>query len=167
MVFIKLVVLILVCGSSGIGLLSVRQSRLQAAHEMAEARHRVRRLDERAGEIRTQIAMESSPARVMELIRSQPGYGPAVFHPAKIAMTHQMGGQAADPLAGQMVGQIDEPSAHSIFEQTIANPEVVGQAITNADEQLNPVQSGLRAELVDNQHIWILDDGSRVIFVNN
>lgn len=163
MVFIKLVVLILVCGSSGIGLLSVRQSRLQSAHEMAEARHRVRRLDERAGEIRTQIAMESSPARVMELIRSQPGYAPAVFHPAKMAMSMAISNQGQDQIASQFV----EPSAQSMVEHTIANPQIVENAIARVDEQLNPVQTGLQEERVGNQHIWILDDGSRVIFVDN
>jgi len=90
-VFIKLVVLILVCGSSGVGLLSVRQSRLQAAHEMAEARHRSRRLDERAGEIRTQIAQSCTPQRVIEMLALQheqdQGYDPAVHHPVRFAKT--------------------------------------------------------------------------------
>ena len=69
--FIKLVVMILVCGSSGVGLLSVRQSRLQAGHEMAEARHRCLRLEEQAGEIRSRIAQACTPERVVELIDAQ------------------------------------------------------------------------------------------------
>lgn len=86
MVFIKLVVLILVCGSSGVGLLSVRQSRLQAAHEMAEARHRSRLLDERAGEIRTHIAQACTPDRVIELIGAQDRFDPAIEHPAQFSI---------------------------------------------------------------------------------
>ncbi len=79
----KLVVLILVCGSSGVGLLSVRQSRLQAAHEMAEARHRTQRLNEQAREIRTRIAQACTPDRVVALLEAQGQYSPAVHHPAK------------------------------------------------------------------------------------
>ncbi len=79
----KLVVLILVCGSSGVGLLSVRQSRLQAAHEMAEAGHRTQRLDEQAREIRTRIAQACTPDRVVALLKAQGQYDPAVHHPAK------------------------------------------------------------------------------------
>lgn len=85
--FIKLVVLILVCGSSGVGLLSVRQSRLQAAHEMAEARHRIQRLDEQTGEVRMQIARACTPERVNELLKNHraktQGYDPAIQHPAQ------------------------------------------------------------------------------------
>ncbi len=92
--FIKLVVLILVCGSSGVGLLSVRQSRLQAAHEMAEARHRSQRLDERVGEIRTQIAQSCTPQRVIEMLALQheqdQGYDPAVHHPVRFTKAQDM-----------------------------------------------------------------------------
>lgn len=91
--FIKLVVLILVCGSSGVGLLSVRQSRLQAAHEMAEARHRIQRLDEQTGEIRMQIARSCTPERVSALVESRgiskPGYDPAVHHPVRMVSGDQ------------------------------------------------------------------------------
>lgn len=82
--FIKLVVMILVFGSSGVGLLSVRQSRLQAAHEMAEARLRVRLLDEQAGEVRTKIASMCTPDRVMGLLQDPSIYEPSVFHQTQI-----------------------------------------------------------------------------------
>ena len=82
--FIKLVVLILVCGSSGVGLLSVRQSRLQAAHEMAEARHRTLVLEEIVGELRASIAQISTPDRVAELLESFDGYAPAVHQRATL-----------------------------------------------------------------------------------
>jgi len=84
MVFIKLVALILVFGGSGVGLLSVRQSRLQAAHEMAEARLESRRLDEWAGELRARIAELSTPERVAGLLESRDGYDQAINHPAEI-----------------------------------------------------------------------------------
>ncbi len=133
--FIKLVVLILVCGSSGVGLLSVRQSRLQAAHEMAEARHRSRRLDERAGEIRTQIAQACTPERVIELLKAQDAYDPAVHHPA-------------------------------LFGKGFADAETelaldIAQAMEN--DQSDPIwmDDEFRSE-----HSWILDDGSRVILLN-
>ena len=84
--FVKLVVLILVCGSSGVGLLSVRQSRLQAAHEMAEARHRTHRLNEQARELRVQIAQACTPDRVIALLDAQDRYHPAVHRPAKLTI---------------------------------------------------------------------------------
>ncbi len=95
--FIKLVVLILVCGSSGVGVLSVRQSRLQAAHEMAEARHRTIRLEEQAGEIRSQIAQACTPDRVVEMLNNrwdvEEGYDPSVHHPAKFGVDQDQSGK--------------------------------------------------------------------------
>jgi len=129
-VFIKLVVLILVCGSSGVGLLSVRQSRLQAAHEMAEARHRTRRLNERAGEIRTRIAQSCTPDRVRELLSAQDAYDPAMHYPA------------------QFINRFDPIESAPLVETLEAETQWI--------------DDDFRAE-----HSWILDDGSRVILLNN
>lgn len=128
--FIKLVVLILVCGSSGVGLLSVRQSRLQAAHEMAEARQRSQRHNERAGEIRSHIAQACTPDRVIELLKAQDGYDPAMHHQAKL-MAGFDGIESGSDL------EVDD-----------------GEAVWMDDS--------FKAE-----HSWILDDGSRVILLND
>ncbi len=88
--FAKLVVLILVFGASGVGLLSVRQSRLQAVHEMAESRHRIRTLDEQNTEIRTMIVRSCTPQRVIELLEDRGLYTPASQAPARLNMIRQV-----------------------------------------------------------------------------
>jgi hypothetical protein len=81
-VFVKFVALILVFGATGIGVLSVRQSRLQAVHEMAEARQRVHELMDAQGEF---MPAASTPAQV-ELVQrvieraSEPDPAPPVHH---------------------------------------------------------------------------------------
>ncbi|MDF1809185.1 MAG: hypothetical protein P1U42_05760 [Phycisphaerales bacterium] len=127
--FVKLVVMILVFGSSGVGLLSVRQSRLQAAHEMAEARLRVRMLEEQAGEIRTKIAAKCTPDRVMELIDNPENYEPAAYHRTQI---------------------IIEKGKQSSY-------------VDNEPVQLEQLQIDGKK---DEDQAWILNDGSRVIFVD-
>lgn len=82
--FAKLVVLILVFGASGVGVLSVRQSRLQAVHDMAESRHRIRQLQEQAGEIRTLIARSCTPQRVHRMLADSGYYTPASQAPAQL-----------------------------------------------------------------------------------
>ena len=140
--FIKLVVMILVCGSSGVGLLSVRQSRLQAAHEMAQARHRCQRLDEQTGEIRTHIAQACTPDRVVELLSSQDNFDPAVHHPTKLGI-----GQDA------IESQLDQ-------ETTPASGVEQPDQSSLAQRSINEWSDDLDAE-----QEWILEDGSRVIFI--
>ena len=137
--FIKLVVMILVCGSSGVGLLSVRQSRLQAAHEMAQARHRCQRLDEQTGEIRTHIAQACTPDRVVELLSSQDHFDPAVHHPTKLGI-----GQDAIEF------QLDKESI-----------------LTGGADQSSLDQRSINqwSDELDQEGEWILEDGSRVIFI--
>lgn len=84
-VFAKLVALILVLGASGGGLLAMRQSRLQSAHELAAARLRMREHEERLLRLRTEIIEETTPAAVGELVRVE-GVGPlepAIDHVAE------------------------------------------------------------------------------------
>lgn len=144
--FIKLVVLILVCGSSGVGLLSVRQSRLQAAHEMAEARHRSQRLDERAGEVRAQIAQACTPERVIEMLNAQDGYDPAVHYPARF--THRA------------------PSSESVvvLEELVPEADTLEILLSNENDLSEPAWMD---GTFDDEHTWILNDGSRVILLNN
>jgi len=59
--FAKLVVLVLAVGGTAVGVLALRQSRLQAGHEAAEARLRMRAHAERTMELRSQIAARVSP----------------------------------------------------------------------------------------------------------
>jgi len=121
--------MILVFGSSGVGLLSVRQSRLQAAHEMAEARLRVRLLEEQAGEIRTQIAAKCTPDRVIELIGNPANYEPAAYHRTQII--------------------IEKGERESVSDN---EPLLLEQLEIDRNQNEDTT--------------WILNDGSRVIFVD-
>ncbi|MEZ6243653.1 MAG: hypothetical protein R3B57_11495 [Phycisphaerales bacterium] len=95
--FAKLVALILGFGACGGGLLAMRQSRLQAAHELAEARLRIERHEMRISELRAQIAERITPeqVRVMlggeELDRMSPGWTRRVdlVSPELIGETHE------------------------------------------------------------------------------
>ncbi|MBL4699590.1 MAG: hypothetical protein JKX70_12240 [Phycisphaerales bacterium] len=140
--FIKLVVMILVCGSSGIGLLSVRQSRLQAAHEMAQARHRCLRLDEQTGEIRMHIAQACTPDRVVELLGSQDNFDPAVHHPTKLGI-----GQDAVEF------QLDKESTQTNRAAQADQSSLTQRSINEWSDEFDEEQG------------WILEDGSRVIFI--
>ncbi|MFG0315494.1 MAG: hypothetical protein ACF8LL_15065 [Phycisphaerales bacterium] len=84
--FAKFVVLILVFGATGVGVLSVRQSRLQSVHEMAESRHRTLQLSEKAGEIRTLIVRACTPQRIHALLETHGEFVPASKAPAQIEL---------------------------------------------------------------------------------
>ena len=66
--FVKLILLILALGSTGVGVLSVRQSRLIASNEMTQARMRSRDLDRRTMELRAQIARSVTPDRLRAIL---------------------------------------------------------------------------------------------------
>lgn len=66
--FVKLIVLILALGSTGVGVLSVRQSRLVASNEMTQARMRSRDLDRRSMELRAQIAARITPSQIRAML---------------------------------------------------------------------------------------------------
>ena len=66
--FVKLIVLILALGSTGIGVLSVRQSRLVASNEMTQSRLRARVLDQKSMELRMQIAQSVTPDQIRAML---------------------------------------------------------------------------------------------------
>ena len=67
--FVKIVVLIVSLGVCACTLLALRQARLQAANELAEARLRVRTIDERISMVRTEIAPHVTPIEVRQMTR--------------------------------------------------------------------------------------------------
>ena len=73
--FAKIVVVILSLGLCAAALLSLRQMRTQAAHELAEARLRVLQRDNELWRLRAQIAEHVTPERIQELA--------AKIHPLK------------------------------------------------------------------------------------
>jgi hypothetical protein len=66
-VFAKLVVLILSVGACACVLLAARQVRVQAAHDLADARLRVMQRDNELWELRARIAAKVTPANVQRL----------------------------------------------------------------------------------------------------
>lgn len=151
--FLKLVVLILVFGSSGVGLLSVRQSRLQAVHEMAEARHRIRRLNEQAGEIRTLIVQSSTPDRVHRMMGDHNGYRPATHHPARVKMVQPTLEEAIPAEEISPLARVSEPDL-----------------VQKSGVQSEPVRGDDGEQIWVDEHnrthrIWVLEDGTRVVFI--
>ena len=66
----KLVVLIFVFGGCCGGVLALRQSRLQAVHEIAEARLRIREHDEHLRSLRADLARVTAPAALRTKLAS-------------------------------------------------------------------------------------------------
>jgi hypothetical protein len=78
-VFAKIAVVILSLGVCACSLLALRQARLQAANELAEARLRVRAIDERVSLVRTEIASRVLPLEVEAMTTEVAGLlGPLV-----------------------------------------------------------------------------------------
>lgn len=86
--FAKLVALILALGACGGGLLAMRQSRLQAAHELAAARLRLREHDERLLRLKAAIAARTTPPEIGQKLARLEGSSlvPAIDHPAELPM---------------------------------------------------------------------------------
>jgi hypothetical protein len=68
MMFVKLIVLIVALGSTGVGVLSVRQSRLVASNEMTQSRMRSRQLTQRSMELRAQISQSITPDQIRAML---------------------------------------------------------------------------------------------------
>lgn len=127
--FVKFVALILVFGATGIGVLSVRQSRLQAVHEMAESRQRSLRYNEQAGEIRSLIVRSCTPQRVHQLIEPHGEFVPASTTPAQVELVQRVVEREFTP----------DPSVESVAS-IVETPQ-------------------------DGRLVFTLDDGTRVVFV--
>ena len=69
--FVKLIVLILALGSTGVGVLSVRQARLETSNEMTQSRLRSRELTQRSMELRAQIAERITPDQIRAMLGDQ------------------------------------------------------------------------------------------------
>ncbi len=70
--FAKLAIIIVAIGLTACGLLAMRQARLQAAHELAQAQLRIAREDERLLTLHAQIAERITPERI-EALATQAG----------------------------------------------------------------------------------------------
>lgn len=66
-ILFKLGLVVLSIGVCALGMLAMRQARLQAAHEVAQTQLRIQRADERLWKLRADIAALSNPSRIREL----------------------------------------------------------------------------------------------------
>lgn len=71
--FFKLLAIIVAIGLTACGLLSMRQARLQAAHELADAQLRIWRHDERLLRLHADIARLVAPDRVRSMVSDSNG----------------------------------------------------------------------------------------------
>ncbi|MBK7405235.1 MAG: hypothetical protein IPJ41_11530 [Phycisphaerales bacterium] len=65
--FAKAVVVIIALGVCACSLLALRQARLRAANELAEARLRIRAIDERVSIVRTEVASRVTPEEIDQM----------------------------------------------------------------------------------------------------
>jgi len=65
--FAKLVVLVVGAGLAASALLAMRHSRMEAAHELAESRLRIRHVEHELQILRAQIAARTTPAKIERL----------------------------------------------------------------------------------------------------
>lgn len=82
---IKCGMLVLTIGATACGLLTLRQARLQAASELAQAQIRIGRSDERLWALRSQIAAQVTPSNVERMAQTlgplQPIIAPPLMRP--------------------------------------------------------------------------------------
>lgn len=79
--FAKLVVVIVSLGLCACVLLAARQARIQAAHDLAEARLRILRLDHELWRMRARIAERVTPERVRLLASAITPLRPLIAEP--------------------------------------------------------------------------------------
>lgn len=100
--FAKVATLLLTLGLVGCTLLALRQARLQAASELAQAQLRIQRADERLYELRSQVAARVTPREVEVLAKASGDLRPATNEvPPAIAMLQQPTPAAATRAAQQ------------------------------------------------------------------
>lgn len=136
--FVKLIVLICVLGSTGVGVLSVRQSRLMVSNEMTQARMRARELDRRAMELRAQIAERVTPEKLRELL----------------------GEELDSSLVGETTRRIQ------ILDPEVFEPVLIDDRFeSGVQDQGDPVAS--ESASLEDPGFWTLDDGTRVYILPN
>ena len=140
--FVKLIVLIMALGSTGVGVLSVRQSRLVASNEMTQSRLRSRELSQRAMELRAQIAQRITPDQLNRMISESP----------------------ETIMVDQTLRKIDlidhsEPVVYRRPAPDLIPPALTTQTQTQAETDLGTQPS-------HEPDYWTLDDGTRVYLIN-
>ena len=141
--FVKLILLILALGSTGVGVLSVRQSRLIASNEMTQARMRSRDLDRRSMELRAQIARSVTPDQLRALLGDEVD--------GSLVDETQRRIDLLDPVHREPVPE--SAPAPEVVEPLDADFVIVGSELESSGQERVP-------------DYWTLDDGTRVYVVD-
>lgn len=122
----KLAVTIVAFGLMGAAMLSIRQSRLQAAHEVTEARLRLPVHDERLTALRVEIAERVAPARVREMLEETGQAGELAPLAERIRRTDEMrptiDQTVPDRPAGDLPGDLTEELAGGVASGVTGEP---------------------------------------------
>jgi len=130
-VFAKLAAIILALGILGCTLLAMRQQRLQAAHELAEAQLRIRKSDEQLWLLRAQIARRLNPENIRDMAAGAGPLRPAASPPPPVEPPELMGppapkradgGTGAKPSRGSPVVPLERLAHKDSADEPGASP---------------------------------------------
>jgi hypothetical protein len=143
-VFAKLAVTILALGACGCAVLAARQSRLQAAHELAQTQLRIRLLDERLFRLRTEIGYLVRPENVQGMVA---GLGPLkpitptptapISAPATTIAPDALTESGVVPRTGRPAGSRDGKKSRSDGASRRADADDAGGAAVDGDVDEN------------------------------
>ena len=146
--FVKLIILIFALGSTGVTVLSVRQSRLVASNEMTQSRMRIRALERTTMDLRAQIASKITPSQIQTMLESTLGDD---FDNAFVEITDRKI-DILDPI--DLEPETSNPETHS-SDQLVES--------TGFIETENGVEDPVDIQA---PNYWTLDDGTRVYLLN-
>jgi hypothetical protein len=124
-VFAKLAAIILALGILGCTLLAMRQQRLQAAHELAEAQLRIRKSDEQLWLLRAQIARRLNPENIRDMASGAGPLRPVASPPPPIAPPELMGPPAPKRADGGAGSRPSRPESSVPRERLAHEPEIM------------------------------------------
>ncbi|MFK7759309.1 MAG: hypothetical protein AB8C13_05115 [Phycisphaerales bacterium] len=156
--FVKLIILILALGSTGVTVLSVRQSRLVASNEMTQSRMRIRALERTTMDLRAQIASKITPSQIQSLLESTLG---DEYENALVEMTDRKI-NILDPIDYERGASDSAPDG----TPSTASGRDADQSLS-FNAQTVDSETGIE-DAVDIQapDYWTLDDGTRVYLLN-
>lgn len=89
--FVRVLVLVLSMGATGITLLAIRQQEHLAAHELARTRLEIMRIEDERRRVRAALARELSPAQVRMLSETLGPLAPAIRGLEESSQDHDPG----------------------------------------------------------------------------
>lgn len=108
--FGKLATLVLSIGAIACALLALRQSRLQAASELAQSQLRMAQLDQALGSLKASIAVHVAPERIQEMAEAMSDMRPLVEDSAPRLIAEYEKARGLEPLAGRRTAQANPPA---------------------------------------------------------